>query len=192
MEIGRLLAPIHSLGPGERIGLWTLGCDKNCKGCISPEFKNPDEKKDIPIQLLVSIIRQTAKINECTGITISGGDPFCQPEELCKLLREIRGDFKDILVYTGYLYEDIAGGKYGDAARDALTCIDVLIDGPYIEEENFCDVILRGSKNQKILIFNPELEEIYKEYMKEGRLLENFTGNGHLYTVGIQNGGQDE
>lgn len=192
MLIGRLLAPIHSLGPGERVGLWTLGCEKNCKGCISPELKERNPKKDIPIPLLVKIIRNSAKANECDGLTISGGDPFEQPESLLSLLKEVREDFQDILVYTGFLYEQIADGSLGAEAKEALTYIDVLIDGPYIEERNQPEAVLRGSDNQRILYLNPVSRALYEPYLKEGRQLENFIHGGDVCTVGIPNGGNVE
>ena len=34
-----MLAPIHSLGPGERVCLWVQGCGRGCPGCISPELQ---------------------------------------------------------------------------------------------------------------------------------------------------------
>ena len=185
MLIGKLLSPIHSLGPGTRAGLWTQGCNKNCKGCISPELKCKNPKKDIPMELLTGILRSGAKRNNCDGLTISGGDPFEQPEELYRLLKEVRGDFKDILVYTGFLYEQIADGSLGEAAREALEYIDVLIDGPYIEEQNVPEAVLRGSKNQRIIYLNPDRRDEYEDYLKQGRQLENFIHNNEVCTVGI-------
>ena len=187
MLIGKLLSPIHSLGPGTRAGLWTQGCNKNCKGCISPELKSKNPKKDIPMELLTGILRSGAKRNNCDRLTISGGDPFEQPEELCRLLKEIRKDFKDILVYTGFLYEQIADGSLGEAARESLEYIDVLIDGPYIEEQNVPEAVLRGSKNQRIIYLNPDRRDEYEDYLKQGRQLENFVHNNEVCTVGILN-----
>lgn len=185
MMIGRMLAPVHALGPGSRVALWTIGCSKHCEGCISPELKKRKQEKDISVEFLAQIMREASQKNNCKGLTISGGDPFEQPEELLKLLKVIRKTFEDILVYTGFLYEEIEQGKYGEEAKEALAYIDVLVDGPYIKERNVSDSVLRGSDNQKILFLNPSREKEYMSYLKEGRQLENFHLGNNVITVGI-------
>lgn len=43
MQIDRLLYPVHSLGPGNRLVIWVRGCKKRCFNCANPElqFFNP-------------------------------------------------------------------------------------------------------------------------------------------------------
>ena len=53
---------------------------------------------------------------------------------------------KDIWLYTGYVYEDL-----NDLQRKVLENVDVLIDGPYIQEQRDITLPFRGSKNQRIL-----------------------------------------
>ena len=99
MKVARILAPVHSLGPGERVCLWTQGCNKNCKGCVAPEMQ-PFIGKDIDDVSLGEVIIQAAKARNCNGLTISGGDPFEQPEALLALLKTVRNSF------------DLAVGEY--------------------------------------------------------------------------------
>lgn len=99
MLIARILSPVHSLGPGERVCVWTQGCDKRCKGCISPELW-PFSGKEIDENILANVIIQVAQKGNCNGITISGGDPFAQPKPLLKLLKLLRDKVDDILVYN--------------------------------------------------------------------------------------------
>lgn len=106
MQIARILSPVHSLGPGDRVCLWTQGCKKRCKGCISPELQ-PYSGNEIDEDLLAKILIQVARKNNCTGITISGGDPLEQSQALLKLLTLLRNEFDDILVYTGFELQDI-------------------------------------------------------------------------------------
>ncbi len=181
MMTGRLLAPVHTLGPGERVVLWTQGCSKHCEGCISPELKERKKETEIPAAFLAEIIRQAAVRNSCSSLTISGGDPFEQPEELLKLLKLVRGDFEDILVYTGFQYEQLKDRE----SQEILTYIDVLIDGPYIQEKNVPEAVLRGSENQRILYLNPAMEEKYCSYLNRGRQLESFNVGKGLIMVGI-------
>ncbi len=185
MMTARILAPVHSLGPGRRVVLWTQGCGKHCEGCISPELKEKKKEKDIPVEFLAKVILEAAEKNCCEGLTVSGGDPFEQPEELLKLLRSVRNVFREIMVYTGFLYEQIETGQCGEAAKEVLAYIDVLIDGPYMKEKNIPEAVLRGSENQRILYLNPEVEAEYVPYLKEGRRLENFHMGGSVVTVGI-------
>ena len=171
MKIGRILSPVHSLGPGNRICIWTQGCSKHCYRCISPEFQSFDGK-DINENTLAKIIIEIAKKNHCTGLTISGGDPFEQSESLYILLQLLRNTFDDILVYTGYELSEIENGSVGEKAKKCLSYLDVIIDGRYIDELNFNDCILRGSINQNIHFMNTQLIKNYNEYMQYGRILE--------------------
>ena len=186
MLIARILSPIHSLGPGDRVCLWTQGCKKRCKGCISPELQ-PYGGNEVDENVLAKILIQVARKNNCTGITISGGDPLEQPHALLKLLALLRNEFDDILVYTGFELKDIQDGLIGIEAKKCLDYLDVLIDGKYIDELNYKDCVLRGSSNQNIHFINNELAPIYAEYMKQGRILESFVHNRNTIVTGIFN-----
>lgn len=186
MIIARILSPVHSLGPGERVCLWTQGCKKRCKGCISPELQ-PCEGNEVDEDALAKILTQVARKNNCTGITISGGDPLEQPQALLKLLTLLRNEFDDILVYTGFELQNIQNGLIGVEAKKCLTYLDVLIDGKYIDELNYKDCVLKGSSNQNIHFINSELAPIYAEYMEQGRILESFIHDQNMIVVGIFN-----
>ena len=186
MLIARILSPVHSLGPGDRVCLWTQGCKKRCKGCISPELQ-PYGRNEVDENVLAKILTQVARKNNCTGITISGGDPLEQPQALLRLLAILRNEFDDILVYTGFELQDIQDGLIGIEAKKCLDYLDVLIDGKYIDELNYKDCVLRGSSNQNIHFINNELAPIYAEYMKQGRILESFVHNQNTIVTGIFN-----
>lgn len=186
MLIARILSPVHSLGPGDRVCLWTQGCKKRCRGCISPELQ-PYSGNEIDEDVLAKILIQVARKNNCTGITISGGDPLEQSQALLELLTLLRNEFDDILVYTGFEFQDIQDGLVGIEAKKCLDYLDVLIDGKYIDELNDKDCVLRGSSNQNIHFITKGLAPIYAEYMKQGRILENFVHNQNTIVTGIFN-----
>lgn len=186
MLIARILSPVHSLGPGDRVCLWTQGCKKRCKGCISPELQ-PYSGNEIDEDVLAKILIQVARKNNCTGITISGGDPLEQSQALLELLTLLRNEFDDILVYTGFEFQDIQDGLVGIEAKKCLDYLDVLIDGKYIDELNDKDCVLRGSSNQNIHFITKGLAPIYAEYMKQGRILESFVHNQNTIVTGIFN-----
>lgn len=183
MLLARMISPIHSLGPGERVGIWLQGCSKKCRGCISPEMQSFDNMKNVPVEILVTIIKEEARRNSCSGLTISGGDPFEQAEELYDLLSGLRPVFSDILVYTGFTLDEIEKSK---KMRECLKFIDVLIDGRYEEEFNFGNGKLYGSENQRIYYFNDLIIDSYKEYVSRIHLLESFIHEGRVISVGIQ------
>ena len=177
MYIARLLYPVEVLGPGKRIGIWFCGCPRRCKGCISPELWEINEKYHTSPQNVYSLILKINEQYQIDGFTISGGDPFYQFEELRSLIDLISSLSHDILVYTGYSYEDIKN-------RD-LSGIGVLIDGEYIEEQNN-NSPLRGSDNQRIIILNNELQDRYDEYLKHTEnKIQNFTSGNLFVSVGI-------
>jgi anaerobic ribonucleoside-triphosphate reductase activating protein len=141
---------IHSLiknsrvnGPGERFVIWTQGCRKGCKNCYNPETWSHYRNNLIDIDLLVEEIKNSS----ATGVTISGGDPFEQPEELFYLLTKIKQlSLSDgVIVFSGYTLDEI---RVREELRKSLDYIDVLIDGLYIDEKRISSG-LAGSSNQE-------------------------------------------
>lgn len=166
--------------------LWTQGCRKRCDGCISPDLQHP-RGTVVDNPKLATVILQIAKKGCCTGLTISGGDPFEQAEDLLELLGLLRSAFDDILVYTGYTLDEIRAGCAGEAGRACLPYIDVLIDGRYERRLNTRDCVLRGSRNQIIHYLTAEKEPSYIEYMQRGRIIESFVHDGKAILTGILN-----
>ena len=180
MQIDRVLFPITTLGPGNRIGIWTIGCPHKCYNCSNPELWDTNENKDIKVSDLVSSLSNYR--DKADGVTITGGDPFFQPAELYKLLIELRKSaFEDILVYTGYSIKLLLK-EYSEI----LSLIDVLIDEPYIDSLNN-DVGIMGSSNQKIHILNKALTDEYMGYETIRRSRQNFISNNKIISVGIPN-----
>ena len=183
MLINRIVYPLYTLGPGKRIGIWTSGCTHGCKNCMTEEYWAFDNKKVLNISDFIEKIGPF--LEECEGVTISGGDPFMQPDlwKYLVILREL--GIKDILVYTGYTHQQLIDFK-SHTINVALKNIDVLIDGLYIDELND-NQPLRGSSNQKIIYLNNSMEEKYKEYLKNTRKLQIEVVNDYVYHYGIPN-----
>lgn len=185
MYIDRILSPIETLGPGKRLVIWTKGCSKHCKGCANPELWSVRNAKDYPVEDIVKIIHNIYRNEKFDGITISGGDPLEQMDDLLALLEALNMLTSDILVYTGYKESDL----------DVLFCkkqmdkfrkrIAVLIDEPYLEELNLPDAVLRGSANQNIIYYKEEYKELYERYLTNGRKIQNVYMGSRLISVGI-------
>ena len=181
MFIKRVCYPIHVLGPGNRIGIWLSGCNRKCPGCMSPELQTTDGCKDMHMSEVKQMLR---KINfNVDGVTISGGEPFLQSEELKELVEYINENItKDIIIYTGYTLDELYA-KHSMAIDKILSSISVLIDGEYIDELNDGRG-LRGSSNQKIHIFRDH--DKYVDIKDKQRELQTFRYNNQILVVGIQ------
>lgn len=154
--ISRVHFPVTTLGPGHRIGIWFQGCSIRCPGCISTDTWNI-KKGEIEVNYLIEGI--TPWLLEADGITISGGEPFDQPEALIFLLKQLRLKTRsDILVYSGYAYE-----KISHYVTQCKGLIDALITDPY-EEQTKQTLALRGSDNQRLHYLTPLGEMRFSQF----------------------------
>jgi anaerobic ribonucleoside-triphosphate reductase activating protein len=185
MNIARILCPVESLGPGKRIVIWTAGCSKKCANCASPEFWRTNDRQSISVEKLSKIIIRISEEENTDKLTISGGDPLEQPDELLSLLKSIRNAFHDVLIYTGYTFEQLEILRSKEYLDDFRKYCDVLIDGPYIDAENRSGTALTGSGNQRIIFFHDELKPEYDAYLKEGRKIQNIYVNDRMISIGI-------
>jgi anaerobic ribonucleoside-triphosphate reductase activating protein len=144
MKIGlsRLHFPVTTLGPGRRVGIWLQGCSIRCPGCISADTWRTSEE---PADVAEVVSRVAPWLAQCDGVTISGGEPFDQPQALATLLSQIRAQSSvNVLVYSGYPYEKLIEFL---AAWPGL--IDALITDPF-ELHQSQTKLLRGSDNQRL------------------------------------------
>ena len=144
-------------GPGVRVTLFVSGCRHHCKGCFNAEtwdfhYGNPYTEKT------EKEILDALNHPYIAGLTLLGGEPF-EPEnqrELVKLLKKVREMYpkKNIWSYSGYVYDKdlIPGGRASTEVTDEmLSYIDVLVDGPFVEDLKDITLQFRGSSNQRIL-----------------------------------------
>lgn len=160
------------LGPNKRYLIWFQGCDKNCKGCMSQLSRDLKIKNEIEVDAIVEdILKQDVE-----GITISGGEPFLQIDGLTELVSKVKSKGLGVIVYTGYLYDDI---KHLEVMRD----IDILIDGPYIDELNMNNDAYRGSSNQRIIALSDRYD--LSEYQSHKRRAEITFDRDNIHLIGV-------
>ncbi len=154
MRIRRFCYPIRVLGPGERLGIWVTGCSFHCPGCMSPELQDPAAGREISCEELIAAAKKAP--GPIDGVTISGGEPFDQPEQLHLVVDELcRQITTDIIIYSGYTLAQLRARNCPDTDA-VLNSIALLIDGRYMEDLDD-GIGLRGSSNQHLHIFrNPE------------------------------------
>lgn len=141
--------PVTVLGPGRRIGIWFQGCSIGCPGCLSRDTWDRDPNTEIEIGDLLAWCRSHGS-GAVDGVTISGGEPFEQPEALAALvagLDEWRlegGRPLDMLCYSGLPLSTLRRKH-----SDVLAQLDAIIPGPY-RAGSEGPLLWRGSVNQTI------------------------------------------
>lgn len=171
MRINSILKKSEANGPGKRGVIWVQGCRRNCEGCFNKETQPYEGGKKMKVS---SIIKQF-ELNDLDGITISGGEPFDQAEDLKNLLTEFKKKEINTLVYTGYTYEQLQLNY-----SDILCLCDYLIDGPYIKTmPSKCR--WAGSGNQRFLkLENGKIKKDLtdcEEYSQTAEIIIDESGN---------------
>lgn len=157
-------------GEGIRVVLWVSGCSLHCRGCHNPQtwdfnsgkLFDEDAKKELFEALDKPYIQ---------GITFSGGHPLedCNVLDIYHLIQSIKIKYKtkDVWLYTGLLWEDIMAkdDDICDKLRQRIVAMcDVVVDGPYIEEQRDITLPFCGSKNQRLIDV--------KETLKQGQIVQ--------------------
>lgn len=165
-------------GPGIRVSIFVQGCTHKCQGCFNPETWDFYGGKDWTIETnerILTLMDNPTRV----GLSILGGDPFCllkyrnpdEPNLLLELLKEFKKRFpdKNIWLWTGYTFEQFFPNRKKDtitfdnelymAIKECLPYIDVIVDGPFIE--NLKDMRLKyaGSLNQRVIDLQKSMEQ---------------------------------
>ena len=131
-------------GIGLRTSLYCAGCVNRCPGCHNPQSWDEQGGQPIAVEDLLRLI-----IDADMNVTFTGGDPMLHPEGFIALAQLIRQHTdKTIWCYTGFRYEDILSDE---RLSQILPYIDVLVDGPFVEDLRDPDLPFRGSSNQRII-----------------------------------------
>lgn len=171
----------RALGPGLRYVIWVQGCPFNCPHCETPEGHSFDPNTIIDVDVLAEDIVSRPEID---GITISGGEPFEQADELTALLKKVHKARPEltVILYTGYLYEQLTSVN----AKALLTELDLLIDGQYVHELNDNKGI-RGSSNQRLFFLSEWLRDQEHELNNGKRKLEIIFQGPEYTVIGLLN-----
>ena len=158
-------------GPGVRTSVFVSGCRHHCPGCFNEVawdfgYGQPFDK---PVR---NEVFASCKPDYITGLSLLGGEPMepANQRGLIGFLRRFREKFgatRTLWVYTGCVLEldllptsgDAIGFEYSTPHRywrtevtdEILSMVDVLVDGPFVEELKDISLQFRGSSNQRIL-----------------------------------------
>jgi len=150
LNVHAILPLSHANGPGARAVVWVQGCRRKCPGCCNPQTHSHGHRHLIDPQ---NLARAILAIPGIEGLTVSGGEPFEQAEAVGVLCRKVRENGLSVMVFTGRTHERIRASR-GQAVQDLLAQIDILVDGPFIQELADNHLIWRGSRNQRVLFLS--------------------------------------
>ncbi len=160
-------------GPGLRYAVFVQGCSHGCPGCHNPDSQPAEGGTVTAISDLLADIEANGLVHD---VTLSGGEPFEQPEACAVLARALKERGYGVWSFTGYLYEDLLrraqaaraerarreeAGLAGEAlpegiatdlaVGDLLDAIDVLVDGPFVKSRKSLELKWCGSSNQRLI-----------------------------------------
>jgi anaerobic ribonucleoside-triphosphate reductase activating protein len=181
--LSRIHYPITALGYGNRVGIWFQGCSIRCPGCLSIDTWQFGIGKS-SVESVFDTIQTWLK--DADGITVSGGEPFDQPEALTSLLEKVRSNFSgDILVFSGHSWERLQSWFVSHP-----DLVDVLISDPFAGEASQT-FRLRGSDNQRVHLLS-QLANLRYEGLEKALRTERdksldvcLSDDGTLWMVGI-------
>ena len=145
-------------GPGVRVSLFVSGCNIRCKGCFNHDAWDFDTGKQFTPDVINKII-EMLKPDYIKGLTILGGEPLDPRNrydvmKLIQIVRSVYSDKKSIWLFTGYVYSHEWFSDKTDyvfSLDHILQLIDVLVDGPFVEELKNLNLKFRGSENQRLI-----------------------------------------
>src|SRR4030067_2343183 len=147
--IGKSTLNVHAVlplsrvnGPGSRMVIFFQGCTRGCPDCFNPDTHPLEIRESLSVEEIFSKFHSDG----VEGITVSGGEPFLQPNGLICLLKIAREIYNlNTIVYTGFTYEEILRMP---ALYLSLPYVDVLIDGAYEDRRKEKSRLARGSANR--------------------------------------------
>ena len=141
-------------GPGFRLAVFAQGCPHHCPGCHNPQTHDFSGGRDADTEEIIEKMRKNPLLD---GVTLTGGEPFCQAKACAEIARAARAAGLNVWSYTGYTFEELL--REGDPKRMALLrALDVLVDGRFVLEKRTLECRFRGSSNQRLVDVPKSLE----------------------------------
>ena len=135
-------------GPGKRFALWVQGCAIRCPGCCNPEMFSNAPKHLKPVDEVLNMILTAKDERDIEGVTILGGEPFSQACPRVALTTQLKQHDLSVMVFTGFQREDLE--MRTDGEPELIEQCDILVDGPYIQEQHTQSRRWIGSENQRV------------------------------------------
>lgn len=138
-------------GPGVRIVLFFQGCKHHCPSCQNPKTWSFNDGVEVTIDQIDKLIQENSQ--NTSGVTLSGGDPFCDLKGSIQVAKLVKETYKlNLMAFTGYTYEEIMDNAKEDPQYlEILKYLDYLVDGRFVLALRSISINNRGSRNQRVI-----------------------------------------
>ena len=165
MHIAEIKKTDIANGEGVRVSLFVSGCTRRCKNCFNSIAWDFEYGRLFTDTLKEEIFEALAP-NYIAGLSLLGGDPFEPSNQrgLLPFVKEFKARFpeKTVWCYTGYTFENGTikeSQENCEVTRELISLIDVLVDGPFIEDLKDIRLKFRGSSHQRVIDVQRTLRE---------------------------------
>lgn len=166
LAVNKAHHPVTALGPGTRAAIWVQGCSIHCRGCLSHDTWDADPAREVEVGDLLAWI-ESLPAASVDGVTISGGEPFDQPDALLALVEGLdawRAELAhevDLLAFSGYPLR-----RLEDRHAALLARLDAVIAEPF-RRDRPTRLLWRGSSNQRLVPFSALGRRRYGPYLEQ-------------------------
>lgn len=153
MRYGQIRKYDVANGPGIRVSVFVTGCSIKCFGCFNEEYQSKMAGEEWT-KKEENLVLEYLLLKQISGLSILGGEPLEQDENLLNLLKRVKKEIKDpfkknVWLWSGYCYEDLNSKQ-----KEILKYVDVLVDGPFIFKKKDLNLKYCGSLNQRVIDLN--------------------------------------
>jgi anaerobic ribonucleoside-triphosphate reductase activating protein len=140
MRVAGVLRESLQDGKGCNLVVFTQGCNICCPGCHNKDTWDRNGGTEVSVDTILSNVTAIT-----TGLTVSGGEPTLQYDEVKTLLMLAKGRGLTTTLYSGLTREQ--WDDWGYSFQLAQYC-DYIKLGPYVEELRDITLGYAGSTNQ--------------------------------------------
>jgi anaerobic ribonucleoside-triphosphate reductase activating protein len=145
-------------GPGRRFVFWVQGCALRCtRRCINPEALAVTPRYVTPVARIVEVALRRCAEPGVEGVTVLGGEPTEQADGVAQVFEALRATGLSTMLYSGHTLDALRARADASIER-ILAATDVLVDGPFVEEERDEGLLWRGSRNQRVIALSPRYD----------------------------------
>ena len=174
---------VRVLGPGKRCGIWVQGCPFACPGCCAPDSQSSTGGQPVRIADLLNevlLVKDTVE-----GVTVSGGEPFAQADQLSEFLQLLSREVPHmtVMIFTGFSLCQLRKRRH-EAVDSILRNTDILIDGLFMRDQQ-TDAVWTASTNQTVNYLSDRYCDRDMERSRRELELFSSSNSGKMFVAGI-------
>ena len=149
IRVAQIVESTRAEGPGRRFAIWLQGCPLRCAGCCNPEMLSFDGGEDRDVDELLAQVTAAEARHAIEGITLLGGEPFAHAGGAAAVAAGAQRASLSVMVFSGFRLAQLQAKDDPDV-HALLAHTDILVDGPYRQQQPDRSRRWIGSTNQQI------------------------------------------